>query len=322
MVARLSLLFPGQGSQTPGMGKALYAQFREAKDVFDQAGGELRDTIFNGTEEELKKTSVTQPAIFTVSCAAYAAFSARFPNLLSQTAYAAGHSLGEYSALCSARVFDFQTGLKLVEYRGLFLQDACQSSPGTMAAILGLERDQLQNLCEKVPAGEVCEMVNFNCPGQIVVAGTQGGISALLKEVGAVAGAKAVPLQVSGAFHSSLMREAGARMKKALESVALQDAQVPVVSNCDAKAGTRAQEFKDKLVRQIDHPVYWEDSIRLMIAQGVETFVEIGPGRVLSGLLKKIDRSKKALNVEDPDSLRKTLQELEKICKSQVASHK
>ena len=299
------------------MGKALYDASAEAREIFDQANEflkkDLRGTIFNGSEEDLKKTAVTQPAIFTASCAAFSAFSARFPRLKSQTAFAAGHSLGEYSALFSAGIFDFQTGLKLVEYRGKFLQEACLAPKGTMAAFLGFERDQLQNLCGRIPSGEVCEMVNFNCPGQIVVAGTEGGVKALISLAGSAPGTRAIPLQVSGAFHSSLMRGAGHRMKGVLESADLKEGDIPVVTNCDGRPTVRVKDFREKLVRQIDHPVLWEDSIRLMIAQGVETFIEIGPGRVLCGLLKKIDGSKKALNVEDPASLAKALHELEAL---------
>lgn len=315
MGGKIALLFPGQGSQRPGMGKALDEQFPEARAIFDQANEALkrdfRSVIFNGTEEELKQTAVTQPAIYVASCAAFAAFQARFPTILTRTAFAAGHSLGEYSALFSAQVFDFQTGLKLVEYRGFNLQETCQKVPGTMAALIGFERDQLQTLCGEIPSGEICEMVNFNCPGQIVVAGTRAGVKALVEKAGTVPGTKAIPLNVSGPFHSSLLKEAAEKMRPALEKESLRDARIPVIANCDAKPTVSAAEIREKLVRQIDHPVRWEDSVKTMIDSGVETFIEIGPGRVLSGLLRKIDRKKTVLNIEDPDSLNKTLRELE-----------
>ena len=298
------------------MGKLLHDQFPEAKSVFEEANQildwDIRDRIFNGSEDQLKQTNVTQPAIFTVSCAAFRVFSSRLPSTSVQIVSAAGHSLGEYSALFAAQVFDFKTGLKLVEYRGQFIQEACRKNPGSMAAMIGFERDQLQKLCsESQEGGEVCEMVNFNCPGQIVVAGSKKGIEALAAKAASVPGTKTVLLNVSGAFHSSLMKEAAGWMKGSLEKTALKDAWVPVFTNCDAKPTSSGAEIKEKLVRQIDHPVLWEDSIQAMAAQGVETFVEIGPGKVLTGLLRKIDRKIKVLNVEDPDSLAKTLQGLE-----------
>ena len=308
----IALLFPGQGSQSPGMGKAFYDYNPESREIFeaaDRAMPGIMDKIFNGTAEDLKQTSVTQPAIFIASCAAFKAFQARFTGLKSVVAAAAGHSLGEYSALFAAEVFDFKTGLKLVEYRGQILERACLRSPGGMAAILGMGRDQLGDLCRQAASGgEVCEMVNFNCPGQIVAAGTVKGISILAEKVQGVPGAKAIPLAVSGAFHSSLLAGAAKEMEQKLAGPVLKDAWADVYCNCDARPQRGAARIGKNLVTQIDHAVLWEDSVRAMIDRGVQTFVEIGPGKVLAGLLRKIDRKARCLNVEDPESLNKTLE--------------
>lgn len=319
---KIALLFPGQGSQSPGMGKAFYDYIPEVRELFETADSLLpgiKDKIFNGTAEDIKQTSVTQPAIFITSCAAFKTFQARFPGLKSAVGAVAGHSLGEYSALFAAEVFDFQTGLELVEYRGQILERACLRTPGGMAAVLGMERDQLGDLCRQAAnGGEVCEMVNFNCPGQIVTAGTAKGIAALAEKTRAVPGAKAVPLAVSGPFHSSLLAQAAKEMERKLAHAALKDAWTDVYCNCGARPERIASAIRKNLVTQIDHAVLWEDSIRAMIEKGIETFVEIGPGKVLSGLLRKIDRKARGLNVEDPESLNKTLEILKSTKVSQT----
>ena len=303
------------------MGKAFYDLFAEARVIFDaadQAIPGIKDKIFSGTADDLKRTSVTQPAIYIASCAAFRVFQSKFPSLRSVAVAAAGHSLGEYSALFAAEVFDFQTGLKLVECRGQNLERACETAPGTMAAVLGTERDQLGDLCRQAAiGGEVCEMVNFNSPGQIVVAGTVRGVAALVDKAQA-AGSKVIPLNVSGPFHSSLLNQAAKNMEGPLAQAALKDAQMDVYCNCDARPAKAAAVIRKNLVTQVAHPVLWEDSIRAMIAKGIETFVEIGPGRVLSGLMRKIDRKKLAVNIEDPDSLNKTLEILGTIGVSQA----
>lgn len=297
------------------MGKSLYENFQPAKEIFDQAndilGIDICGKIFNGNEEELKQTHVTQPAIFITSCAAFKAFKTEFPQLDVNLCIAAGHSLGEYSAFFAAEIFDFKTALKLVEYRAKFIQECCEKNPGTMAAVIGMEKTQLKNVCDAIAQEKgVCEMVNFNSVQQIVVAGQKSAIEMLTEKIGAVPGTRAIPLNVSGAFHSGLMAEAAEKMKAVLETAAIKDAAIPVAANVDAELTVRADEIKAKLARQINHPVLWEDSIHKMIANGVETFLEIGPGKVLTGLLRKIDKKKKALNLEDEPSLRKVVNEL------------
>lgn len=313
---KIALIFPGQGSQYPGMGKSLYENFSEAKEIFDQAneilGYDIKNKIFNSSEDELKQTVVTQPAIFIMSCAAFKSFSAKSPTIAAdQCLFVAGHSLGEYSALFSAEVFDFQTGLKLVEYRAKYIQECCEKNPGTMAAIIGIEKGELQKLCEQSSKEKgCCEMVNFNSPSQIVVAGAKTAIEDLMKRLSSIAGSKAIPLNVSGAFHSTLMHEASIKMFGILQSATFKNAKIPVLANCDARISTEANDIKTKLARQIDHPVLWEDSIKRMISDGIETFIEIGPGKVLAGILRKIDKKKKVLNVEDSESLQRVLNEL------------
>ncbi|HRY29399.1 MAG TPA: ACP S-malonyltransferase [Elusimicrobiota bacterium] len=298
----IAFVFPGQGSQAVGMGKELADHFPAAKAVFDRAarvlGQEYVDVIFSGPEEKLRQTKFTQPALFIVSMAALEVVktSPLKPVL------AAGHSLGEYSALCAAGAFDFETGLNLVKRRGEALQEASDKIPGTMAAIVGLERAKVEEICAQAGAQGVCEAVNFNCPGQIVLAGAGAAIEEAVRLAQAAGSPKSVRLNVSGPFHSSLMKPAAEKMAAVLEFAPFNDAAIPVVANCDAQPTQKAEDIKAKLLKQIDHPVYWEETLRVMFAQGVDTFVEVGPGRVLSGLLRRTDKTKKFRNIEDKKS--------------------
>jgi [acyl-carrier-protein] S-malonyltransferase len=223
----------------------------------------------------------------------------------------AGHSLGEYTALYAAGVFDLKEGLSLVKQRAQFIQEGSQKNKGTMAAIMGLDGAKLAELCSQITKSKgIVEPVNFNAPGQVVVSGTVDGVGELVNLAKTNGALKAVPLAVSGPFHSSLLREAAQKMGEALKNAALNDAKVPVVANYDAEVTTSAGEIKAKLAKQIDHPVYWEKSVGVMLASGIDTFIEIGPGKVVSGMIKRINKQAKTFNVEDRASLEKTLTEL------------
>lgn len=310
---KIAFLFPGQGSQFPGMGKSLYETYPQIKEHFEEAnqilGFDIKNKIFYGTLDQLKETKVTQPAIFIVSAAIFKLISSFYEPLIKQCVYLAGHSLGEYSALYAAGAFDFKTALKLVEYRSLFMQESCEKFSGTMAAILGMEKSELQKLCEELTdAQNPCEMVNFNAPGQIVVAGSKNAIQKLLEKIKIFPNAKGIELNVSGAFHSSLMNEAASKMTEILAKTQIQDLKIPVITNFDALPTKSGKEAGEKLAQQINHPVLWQDTIEKMIEEGVELFIEIGPGKVLTGLMRKINRKKTVLNVDDPKSLNHLLE--------------
>ncbi|MCB4790841.1 MAG: ACP S-malonyltransferase [Elusimicrobia bacterium] len=310
---KIGLLFPGQGSQYAGMGKEMYENFPEAKAVFDQAnehlGFDLKKIIFEGPEEVLRQTQYTQLAIFVTSLALFRVFILK-SEILNLNYVAAGHSLGEYSAFAAAEVFTLTEGLDLVKARGQFIAKASEQNPGTMVAVIGLEKGLLEQICISSKNGSVCEMVNFNSPGQIVISGNMEAVNKVVDVAKAKGAMKTVMLNVSGPFHSSLMAEASLMMENELKKYSFSDPKFPVISNCDAKTATNKDVIKEKLVKQINNPVYWEDSIGNMIKNGVGTFIEIGPGRVLSGLLKRIDKTKRSFNIEDQASLEKTIKGL------------
>ncbi len=302
----IAFVFPGQGSQYPGMGKELTDNFDVAKLVFEEAndtlGFDLAQLCFAGSEDDLKLTANTQPAILTTSIAALRVLQQETD--LSPT-FAAGHSLGEYSALVAAGVLSLADAVKTVRQRGTFMQEAVPVGVGAMAAIMGIEGEELAALCRDAAAGEVVAPANFNSPGQIVIAGHTSAVEraiALAKERGAK---RALLLPVSAPFHSALMAPAAERLKQELETVSVSPYSYPVVSNVEALPCDDETRVKPLLVEQVCAPVRWDDSILHMKEAGVTRYVEIGPGRVLSSLIKRIDRSAALQNIGDIASLKK-----------------
>ncbi|BAL82439.1 putative malonyl CoA-acyl carrier protein transacylase [Selenomonas ruminantium subsp. lactilytica TAM6421] len=305
---KLAFVFPGQGAQAVGMGKDFCEQYEVAKKLFQEAdealGYSIKDMCFEGPAEDLKLTANTQPAILTMSVIANEILKEHGiqPDVVG------GHSLGEYSALVAADVLDFQDAVLLVHKRGQFMQEAVPVGQGGMAAIIGLADEVIIDACAKATesAGEV-QAVNFNCPGQTVIAGTTAGVEAaveLLKEAGAK---KAVILPVSAPFHSTLMKPAAEKLAAELDKVDIRDAKIPVVSNFTGKLENTAAEIKANLVAQADHPVKWIDCVKTMQEFGADTFVEAGPGKTLCGFNRRIDKSLTSMNVENLESLQKTL---------------
>jgi len=307
-MSKRSFVFPGQGSQQVGMGRDMYEKYPAARDIFDRAnkalGFDITALCFGGPEEELKKTANAQPAILTVSVACLAVM--RQMGLRPETA--AGHSLGEYTALVAAGSLDFEDAVTLVRLRGQYMQEAVPLGEGGMVAVLGMETAIISDICSSLSGPEgVVEAANINCPGQVVIAGDNSSLEkavALLSERGA---RKCLPLSVSAPFHSSMMRPAGEKLEASLSQVKIKDPEIPVLSNVTAGYHGKAAEIKDLLVKQVSSPVRWEECVRRMILDGTGIFVEVGPGKVLSGLVRKIDRDVEAKNVEDSLSLEKVL---------------
>jgi [acyl-carrier-protein] S-malonyltransferase len=301
----IAFIFPGQGSQYVGMGKELYENFSVAKKIFEEADDALHLSIsglcFNGPEEALKLTENTQPALLTTSIATLKVLQAE-KGLIPQ--FTAGHSLGEYSALVGSGAFTFAEAVKIVRLRGKFMQEAVPVGVGAMAAVLGMEREQVEKICEEVSSGEVLTPANFNCPGQIVIAGHAKAVERAIERV-KKDGKKAVPLPVSAPFHSPLMKPAGERLEKALEEISVSNLRIPVVTNVEAEVNTSKDRVKGLLVAQVSSPVRWEESMRKMIGKGIEQVLEIGPGKVLSGLMKRIDNRIETGNLEDLQTLKK-----------------
>ncbi|HEX9148178.1 MAG TPA: ACP S-malonyltransferase [Thermoanaerobaculia bacterium] len=291
----LALLFPGQGSQFVGMGRALVESSPTARAVFDEAdaalGFPLSRLCFEGPEEDLKRTANTQPAILTHSVAALAELSARFPGRLEGAAFAAGHSLGEYSACVAAGVITFSDAVRLVRRRGELMQEAVPTGMGAMAAIVGLAAEDVEAACREAAQGEIVSAANYNSPEQTVIAGHAGAVERASAACIAKGAKRAIPLPVSAPFHSPLMRPARERMEELLAATSFSDAGIPVVTNVDALPVRDGAKLRDSLVRQIDSPVRWVESVRRLVAEGVDRALEIGPGNVLAGLLRRIDRS-------------------------------
>jgi [acyl-carrier-protein] S-malonyltransferase len=306
-MGKLAFIFPGQGSQRAGMGKELAEQFPAARAVFDQAdqalGFPLSTLCFEGPEEELKLTANTQPAILTTSVAAYRVLEEQgiAPD------YVAGHSLGEYSALVASGCLSLPEAVVTVRNRGTYMQEAVPAGQGAMAALLGLSLSRVQQVCEQAAQGQVVVPANLNSPGQIVISGHKEAVeraAAAAKDAGAK---RAVLLPVSAPFHSSLLQPAAARLESDFQRIRFGGLSVPLVTNVDAEVIETPQAARDALLRQVPAPVRWEESMRKLIELGCDCFIEVGPGKVLAGLLRQIDRSVRALSVEDPASLEKTL---------------
>ena len=301
----IAFIFPGQGSQYVGMGKELFENFIVAKQIFEEADDALHFSIsalcFEGPEEALKLTENTQPAVLTTSIAALKVLQTE-KEMTPQ--FTAGHSLGEYSALVASGALTFSEAVKMVRLRGKFMQEAVPVGEGAMAAVLGMERERVEKLCEEISSGEVLTPANFNCQGQIVIAGHSKAVERAIERV-KQEGKKAVLLPVSAPFHSPLMKPAGKRLERALEEISVGDLKIPVVTNVEAEVNTSKDRVKGLLVAQVSSPVRWEESMRKMIEKGIEQVLEIGPGKVLSGLMKRIDSHVETKNLEDLQTLKK-----------------
>ena len=310
MTSSIAFLFPGQGSQAVGMGKELAGKYPAARQTFEEAddalGFSLSQLCFEGPEDQLRLTENTQPAILTVSVATWRVLT---DNGV-QPAWVAGHSLGEYSAYVAAGTLSFADAVRTVRNRGRYMQEAVPVGVGAMAAILGMEVEKVQQICMDAAQGEVCEPANMNSPEQVVISGNKGAVErsvALATERGAK---KAVLLPVSAPFHCSLMQPAQERLAADLKALQMQNPSVPVMCNVDAALVETADASRDALVRQVTGAVRWDECVRGLIASGAETFVEVGPGKVLWGLMRQIDRGKTSWQTSDDAALQKALQGL------------
>ena len=296
-MAKLAMLFPGQGSQFVGMGKSLCEASPVARAAFEEAdaalGFSLSRLCFEGPEDELRQTANTQPAILTLSVAAFRDLLSRFPERLEGAAFAAGHSLGEYSANVAAGALGFAEAVRLVRERGRFMQEAVPAGVGAMAAIVGLPPEEVEAACREAASGDIVEAVNFNSPEQTVIAGNAAAVARASEACTARGARRAVALPVSAPFHSSLMEPARRRMKPLLDAATFSDPSWPIVTNVDAAAESAGDRLREALVRQIDSPVRWVSSVQLLVREGADRGLEIGPGSVLTGLARRIDRSLK-----------------------------
>jgi [acyl-carrier-protein] S-malonyltransferase len=303
----VALLFPGQGSQAVGMGKDLAEKYPAARQTFQEAddalGYKLSQLCFEGPEDQLRLTEITQPAILTTSIAILRVLETRIPK----PCYVAGHSLGEYSAHVASGTISFADAVRTVRNRGKYMQEAVPVGVGAMAAILGMDLDKVTAICEEAAQGEVCQPANINSPEQIVISGNTAAVERATKLAEERGAKKAKLLPVSAPFHCSLMKPAQDRLETDLNKLSMQKPAYPVACNVDATLVTDDLRARDTLVRQVTGSVKWNQCVQLLIAEGTQTFIEVGPGKVLWGLMRQIDRSKTALNVSDDASLMKTL---------------
>jgi [acyl-carrier-protein] S-malonyltransferase len=306
----IALLFPGQGSQAVGMGKDLAEKYPIARQTFEEAdnalGYKLSQLCFEGPEDQLRLTEITQPAILTVSIAALRVLETQIPK----PAFVAGHSLGEYSAHVASGTITFADAVRTVRNRGKYMQEAVPVGVGAMAAILGMELDKITAICPEAAQGEVCAPANINSPEQIVISGNTAAVERAVKLAEERGAKKAKLLPVSAPFHCSLMKPAQDNLQADLDKLAMSKPVYPVACNVDANLVTDPLQVLDTLVRQVTGSVKWEQCVRLLITHGVQTFIEVGPGKVLWGLMRQIDRSKTSLNISDGPSLKKTIDSL------------
>ncbi len=309
-MGKIAFVFPGQASQYPGMGKELADKYPAARAVFEEAdralGFSISQMCFAGTEEELKQTANTQPALLTCSVAVYRILAEKgiMPD------FVAGHSLGEYSALVAAGSLKFADAVQLVRKRGEYMQQAVPAGEGAMAAIMGLSPAVVLDACKRAAEGKVCSAANLNSPEQTVISGDAGAVKRAVEIASQLGAKRAVILAVSAPFHCALMMPAQERLEKDLRKTEFAALRVPLVTNVDADTETSGDEARDALIRQVTMPVRWEESVRMLIDEGVNTFVEVGPSRVLTGLLRQIERSVGTLNVEDEKSLATTVEKV------------
>lgn len=310
MTPDIALIFPGQGSQSVGMGRAFYDAIPEIRKVYEAAaavlGYDIAGLCFDGPADRLNLTEYTQPALLTVSIAALRTFEPAGIRAMA----VAGHSLGEYSALVAAGGLTFETALSLVQKRGRYMAEAVPSGRGLVAAVLGVSKEVVIEACREATSVGVAAAANFNCPGQIVIAGDKAAVERAIELVKAKGCRKAIPLPVSVPVHTPLMQGAADRLARDVDGAMWSDLKMPLVNNAEAKPLRLAAETKASVIRQLPSPVLWEDSIKMMQGMGVETFIEVGPGTVLTGLVKRIAPEAKTFNVHDPKSLEATVKTL------------